>query len=325
MKKVLSIILVLCLSFAIGIGAVSAVAEEKTDYKIGIFLKDSTTAFWRYVVQGATEKADELGVTLVEYAPASYTDSAGQISMIEDAIQSGINAICIASIDSTATAPVLEAAEKAGIVVIVFNTKVPLFEATGLQRTFIGADNATASHLVANAAMADLNYQANVVILDGTPGTQMSADRCDPVLALADEHEGVKIIAREPCYANRETGMTVMENILQTYDDIDIVWGLNDPTALGALQAIEAAGRENILVVGIDGLPEAVAAIMNGRMAYTFDQAPFNMGALTVEAAVKALNGEKLEPVVFTGGDLIGINNAKDHLLKYYPTEGWVN
>ena len=121
------------------------VAKADKAYRIGVFFKDSTSMFWRYVGQGCQTKAEELGVEFVEYSPASYTDAAGQINMLEDAIASGIDAIAIAAIDSTAVVDTLVKAEDAGIPVIVFNTLIPDFEATGKQRIFIGMDNAAAS------------------------------------------------------------------------------------------------------------------------------------------------------------------------------------
>lgn len=120
-------------------------AASGSSYKIGVFTKDSTTAFWRYVVQGAVAKGEELGVEVVEYAPASYTDSAGQLSMVEDSISAGVDAICIAACDSTAIVPALEKATAAGIPVVVFNTLVPDFKDN---ITFVGVDNYDASYRV---------------------------------------------------------------------------------------------------------------------------------------------------------------------------------
>lgn len=316
MKKTISLFLVLILAFAVTAGALAA--EEP--YRIGIVLKDSTTMFWRYIVSGATTKAEELGVELVEYSPSSYTDSAGQLNMIEDAIESNISAICVAAIDSTAIVEVLQKAEDRGIPVIVFNTLIPDFAASGYQRTFVGIDNYEASYAVTDLILSEHDYDCNLVILEGTPATQMNFDRTDPIYAIAEEHPGVNIVAVQPCYANREEAMKVMENVLQSNPDIDVVWALNDPTALGAMQAIEAANRQGIDIVSIDGTPEAVAAIVNGRsIKYTADQAPFDMGALAIQAAYDALTGKTLEERISCGGTLIGPDNAKQHLETYYP------
>lgn len=307
-----------------GQNVVSAAPEASDSgnetYRIGVFFKDSTSAFWRYVAQGCEEKAKELGVEWVEYSPSNYTDSAGQMSMLEDAIAAGIDAICVASIDSTAIVDTLVKAEEAGIPVIVFNTLVPDFEATGMQRCFVGIDNVEASETVMELILSEHDYKANVVILEGTPATQMNADRAGTATSVCDLYEGVSIVASQPCYATRETAMTTMENILQSTTDIDVVWALNDPTALGALQAIEGAGLSGIDIVAIDGTPEAIAAIINERgIKYTVDQAPFDMGAFTVQAAYDILTGKDVDPVIRCGGTVIGPDNAVQHMETYYP------
>ena len=315
MKKVVSLVLCLILGLVLVSGAV---AEDS--YRIGVFFKDSSSMFWRYVGQGCQSKADELGVEFVEYSPASYTDAAGQISMMEDAIASGIDAICVAAIDSTAIVDTLIKAEDAGIPVIVFNTLIPDFEATGRQRAFIGIDNVKASEEVMEKILADHDYEAKVVILEGTPATQMNADRAGTATAVCDKYEGVEIVASQPCNANREQAMTVMENILQSTQDIDIVWALNDPTALGAQQAIEAAGLSGIDIVAIDGTPDGIASIINERgMKYTMDQGPFDMGAFTVQAAYDILTGKDVDAIIRCGGTCIGPDNAVEHMETFYP------
>ncbi len=337
MKKSISLLLALCMAFTLtacagtpgeskapvsdpSVPPAQSDTPEGKSYRIGVFFKDSSSMFWRYVGQGCSDKAKELGVEFVEYSPASYTDSAGQMSMLEDAIASGIDAICVAAIDSTAIVDTLLKAEEKGIPVIVFNTLIPGFEESGKQRCFIGIDNVKASEDVMEQILADHDYKANVVILEGTPATQMNADRAGTDTDVCKKYEGVNIVASQPCYANRETAMTTMENILQSTQDIDIVWALNDPTALGAQQAIEAAGLSDIDIVAIDGTPDAIASIIKGRsIRYTMDQAPFDMGAFTVQAAYDILEGKSVDPIIRCGGTAIGPDNAQTHMDTYYP------
>ena len=290
--------------------------QQQESYTVGIFIKDSTTAFWRYVADAAKAAGEELGAEVIEYAPASYTDSAGQLSQVEDAIQAGVDAICIAAIDSTAIAPALQEAHEAGIAVLTFNTLVPDFEN---EISFVGVDNYEVSRIITQQLMEDHNYEGNLIVLEGDPATFNNQERTRPVYELAEEHEGITILTTQPTYANREQGMTVMENLLQTYDDIDMVWNINDVSALGAIQAIEGAGAEGIDVIGIDGTPEACVAVLQGRMKYTVDQSPKEQGALAIQTAVAYLNGETVEENIPTGGTLIGIDNAETFLQEIYP------
>lgn len=112
--------------------------------------------------------------------------------------------------------------------------------------------------------------------------------------------------------------MAVMENILQSTEDIDVVWAISDVAALGAAQAIEAAGQD-IPVISIDGTPEGAAACLDGRIYYTYDQSPKDQGAIAVRCAVAALNGEELDEFYPTGGTIVSAENAEEFLATYYP------
>lgn len=293
----------------------SETTVENARYTIGVFTKDGTTAFWRYCAEGAKEEGTRLGVEVREYAPQSYTDSAGQVSMIEDAIQSGVDAICVAAVDSTAILPALEKAHNAGIVVILFNTKVSDFEHS---KTFVGVDNVEASRAVVQKYLEDVNYDADIVVIEGDPSGQQNIDRTQALYEFAEMYENVNLVAIQPGYANRERSMNVMENIIQSGISFDVVWAINDVAGIGAAQAISAAGL-SIPVICIDGTPEGAVACLDGRITYTFDQSPKEQGAFAVRAAVDVLDGKSVDEFIPTGGIIVSKDNAEDFLKTYYP------
>lgn len=316
MKKLFVCLLVVLasVSFAFA-GGSSESTVENARYTIGVFTKDGTTAFWRYCVEGAKAEGERLGVEVREYAPQSYTDSAGQVSMIEDAIQSGVDAICVAACDSTAILPALERARDAGIVVVLFNTKVPDFDGAA---TFVGVDNIEASRAVVARYLEDVNYDCDMVVIEGDPSGQQNIDRTQCLYEFEEMYENFNLVAIQPGYANRERSMNVMENILQSGIEFDAVWAINDVSGIGAAQAIEAAGRD-IPVICIDGTPEGAVACLDGRLKYTIDQSPIEQGALSVRYAVAALDGEELEDFYPTGGTIVSKDNAEEFLETYYP------
>ena len=314
MKKLL-VVSVLILSLACSLFANGTKETSDGKYTIGVFTKDGTTAFWRYCVQGAKDEGKKLGVTIKEYAPASYTDSAGQVSMIEDALQSGVDAICVAACDSTAILPALEKAKSQGVVVVLFNTRVPSF--TGAA-TFVGVDNVEASRAVVQKYLEDVNYKANMAVVEGDPSGQQNIDRTQCLYEFEAQYDTFKLAAIQPGYANREKSMNVMENMLQSGINFDVVWAINDVSGIGAAQAISASGR-NIPVICIDGTPEGAVACLDGRIKYTIDQSPLEQGGIAVRCAVAALNGEKLEEFYPTGGTIVSKDNAKEFLNTYYP------
>jgi ABC-type sugar transport system substrate-binding protein len=318
-KKIFLVTMVLTMTagmiFAGGQGQGQQQTSGGSRYTIGVFTKDGTIAFWRYCMQGAVEEGKKLGVTVREYAPQSYTDVQGQISMVEDAIQSGVNAICIAAVDSTAILPALNKASQQGIAVIIFNTRVPDFKD---QKTFIGVDNVEASRAVVKKYLEDVNYKANIAVIEGDPAGQQNKDRTKCLYEFSEQYPDVKLVAVQPGYANRERSMTVMENLLQTNANIDVVWAISDVAALGAAQAIQASGRK-IPVITIDGTPEGSAATLDDRIKYTFDQSPLEQGAFAVRAAVDQLDGKTLQPFYPTGGTIVSKEIAPDFLKTNYP------
>ncbi len=162
-------------------------------------------------MEGAQDRAAELGVEVVEYAPASYTDSAGQLSMVEDSISAGIDAICIAACDSTAIVPALEKASSAGIPVVIFNTSVPDFEDN---ITFVGVDNYDASYRVTEELIKAHDGKGKLVLIEGDPAGYQNIERTRAVTDLLEQYPEVELVTRQPGYANRESSMNAMENVL---------------------------------------------------------------------------------------------------------------
>jgi len=141
-----------------------------------------------------------------------------------------------------------------------------------------------------------LNEEGKVVELEGIPGTSAARDRGKGFNQAMDKYEGMEVIARQPAGFDRAEGMTVMENILQGNPEIDAVFAHNDNMALGAMEAIAAAGRsDEIMIVGFDAIDDAVAAVNAGDLAATIAQKPALMGEMAVETAVKVANGEEVD------------------------------
>lgn len=305
MKKALALLLGLVLLA----GAVDA--GEK--YKIGLFVKDSTTPFWRYVETGARDVADQLGCEVIVYAPLQTQNLEEQVRQVEDAVQKGIDAICIAPIDSEGIIPAIEKANAAGIPVITTNSK----SAGGKIETFVGVDNYEAAKTLAAYMMDKLGAKGNVVIIEGNPAGQTSQDRVRGFTEIIEKHSGVNLLVSQPAMFQRAEAMNVMENIIQSNDEIDAVLALNDEMALGSIQAIRDAGVEGVMVTGFDGAKEGLEAIQSGILFASMNQAPFDQGGVAVRAAVDVLNGKKVDEWIKVGGEVCDSSNAAE-LLKNF-------
>jgi ABC-type sugar transport system substrate-binding protein len=262
--------------------------------------------FWAEVERGAKETAAKQGVNLVVLAPPAETDVATQIGQIEDQITKKVNAILVAPTDVAGLNPTFDKAKAAGIPVLYVDTKGQWADAL----TFIGTDNKNGGKLAGEYICKQLNGQGSAALITGVMSQQTHIDRiggAKDALAAC----GVQVVAEQPANSDRALGQTVMENILTANPDVKAVFASNDLMALGAMEAIKAAGKKGIIVVGFDANPDAVASIKAGEMSASVAQSPYNMGALGVENALKAVRGEKIEPVIDTGTELITKDNAK--------------
>jgi len=295
--------------------APEAPAEETL--KVGIFVKDNTNPFWRYVVKGAMQAGKDLGVEVIEYTPAEASNVEQQVSLVQDAIQAKLDGIAIVAVDSNALLDSCKQAKDAGITVVPFNSRMDDLGAA----TFVGIDNYTGMKALMEELVKKLDGKGKVVVLEGVLAGYANQERMRAVNEVLAANPGIEVVADQAADAQREKAITVMENILQANPEIDAVIGHNDNTALGAYQAILDAGREDeMIITGFDAQEELLRYLAAGdeRVAMSVDQSPYMQGYSSVEAVVKLLKGETVEEWVPTGGSLVTAANAQEILDKFY-------
>lgn len=211
-----------------------------------------------------------------------------QASDVEDLIQQGVDLILINPIDSEAVVATVEAANAADIPVITVDRS----SEGGDVVAHIASDNIAGGELAGEYLLGLVGEGAQVVELEGIAGSSAARDRGEGFNNIANGK--LEVVAKQTANFNRAEGLTVMENILQGNPDVKAVFAHNDEMALGALEAIEAAGKD-ILVVGFDATGDAVKSVEDGKLAGTIAQKPDLIGQKAVEAAMKSLKGEKVE------------------------------
>jgi ribose transport system substrate-binding protein len=209
-----------------------------------------------------------------------------QLNDIEDLIQQKVDLIIVNPTDSDAIVAAVEEANKAGIPVIT----VDRGSNGGKVVAHIASDNVLGGAMAAKFIAEKLNGKGKVVELVGIPGTSAARDRGKGFETELQKYPGLELVAKQTANFNRAEGLTVMENLLEAYPDIDAVFAQNDEMALGAIEAIKAAGKlGKIIVVGFDAIPDAIEAVKKGEMAATIAQQPFLMGQLAVQKAYEYL------------------------------------
>ena len=169
----------------------------------------------------------------------------------------------------------------------------------------IASDNVAGGKLAAEFLLEKLGGKGNLVELEGVPGTSAARERGQGFHSVVDGKDGVKLVARQPADFDRAKGLSVTENILQGNKDVQGVFAHNDEMALGAQKAVEAAGLKNVVVVGFDATPDAVAAVKAGSLAATVQQKPDLIGQYGVQTAKKLIDGQTVDKSIPVPLDLV--------------------
>jgi ribose transport system substrate-binding protein len=273
-------------------------------YKFAWIMPDMFNPFWVYMRQGAEKAAQELKkegiqVDIQQMAPIQTFNVEEQVAIFENAIQMKVDGIGICVIDQNAVIDQVNKAEAAGIPVAALSTDIP----NSNRSVFAGQDNKVVAQKAAQMAIDKNGGKGNYIILSGIAGNYISEERDAGYLA-AIQASGAALLDKQPANFNRKDGMAVMENMLQKYGpgEIQGVFTVNDEAALGAMQAIQAAGRgDEITIVGIDGNEDAANAIKAGTMYTTAADDPWMKGYEAVYQLVyKLQNDSKFEvmPVI---------------------------
>lgn len=276
--------------------------DTTTKPRVALVLKTLNSPFFNDMQRGAQGAADKLGVDLVVQAADREIDVERQMQIIENLIQSGVKAMALTPSGSKEVVPAVVKANRANIPVVIVDTRLDASAATEAGAnavSFIGSDNYDGGRIAAKFVVDATGGKANVAVLEGIPGHETGDSRLRGFKEGIAATPGVTIVASQPANWERDQGFNVFQNMLQAHPDVDTVFACNDMMALGAVEAIRAAGKTGkIRVVGFDAVEDARKAINDGTMAASVAQFPDEMGRVAVENAVKALRGEPVPPDV---------------------------
>lgn len=260
--------------------------KEPVDLKVGVSLSTLNNPFFVSIKEGVTTLADENKTkTIISDA---QNDASKQSNDIDDLIQQKVDVILINPVDSSAIQPAVEAANEANIPVIALDRSSD----GGKVLTLVASDNVKGGEMAANFIVEEVGQGAKVVQLEGTPGASATRERGAGFESIAKKD--LTIVQSQSADFDRAKGLTVMENILQSKADIKAVFAQNDEMALGAVEALKAAGKKDIVVVGFDGNEDGIKAVKAGTMSATVAQQPIEMGKLALQAAYDHFAGKEV-------------------------------
>jgi ribose transport system substrate-binding protein len=261
--------------------------------QVGVTLLTEAHVFYQDLKRGMQQAADSLGVDL--HVVAGEWDLARQTAQVDNFITQRMDAIVIAPVNSSGIASAVTTANRADI---------PVFTADiaadgGTIVSHVASDNRQGGRLLGEYVARRLDGGGNVVILD-QPTVASVRDRVAGFREALGHFPNIRIVAAPAVERGlRDEAKQKMDNVLSTGQHINAVFGTNDDCALGALASIEAAGRNDMIVVGYDATPEARAAIARGSaLAADAVQDPVRIGRLTIEAVAAKLRGDSVPAVI---------------------------
>jgi ribose transport system substrate-binding protein len=301
---------------AVAIGGCARKGDDR--FVVGFSQMESDNPWRLAQTKSLRDEAQKRGVELVVTDAQGQT--AKQVSDVEDLIARRVSVILLAPREYEGLAPALQAAKAANIPVILVDR-----EAAGTAGedyvTFLGSNFVEQGKRAAEWLAKETNGQAKIVELSGTPGSSVAADRAKGFKDEIAKHPGMQIIASQTGNFSRATAQGVMQNIAQARGkEITAVYAHNDEMALGAVQALKAAGLKpgtDVKVVSIDGQRAALEAIEQGDLGATVESNP-RFGPLAFETIEKVRKGETVAPKILITDRFFDKSNAAQFKAEAY-------
>ncbi|GAA1760170.1 MULTISPECIES: ABC transporter substrate-binding protein [Streptomonospora] len=277
---------------------------------IGLMVQDLSNPFFTAMQSGVEDAAKEMGAEVV--TEDGRQDLGAQNEQIDAFIQQQIDVLLINPVDSEGIGPAVQRAVDAGITVVAVDVTAKNAEA------FITSDNVQAGRLACEHLFESIGGEGRILIIDGTPISSVQ-DRVKGCEQVMEDYPDIEVAGHQHGDNNREEALTVATDMLTANSDVDGIFAINDPTALGANLAAEQTGVEDLAIVGVDGSPAAEKELADPESMFeaTAAQDPKQLGVTGLEMATKLYKGEQVENTEqLVETELITADNLDEY-------EGW--
>ncbi|MDQ2693778.1 MAG: ABC transporter substrate-binding protein [Pseudomonadota bacterium] len=291
-----------------------ALAQDKELKSVGVTLGNLGNPFFVTMAKGAEQKAKEIGGDGVKVTVVSADYDLGkQVNQIDDFISAGVDVILLNAAHPEGIFPAVQRAKEAGIPVVGVDVAAEGADAV------IQSNNVQAGELACQFIADKLGGKGNVVIINGPPVSAV-VDRVNGCKAALEKHPDIKILSdSQDAKGSREGGLEVMTNLLTAFPDINAVFAINDPSAVGADLAAKQAQRTDLFITSVDGAPDAVNALKDesSLLLATAAQDPLQMATKGVETGYEIMKGNPpAEQTILIPVELI----TRDNVDSY---KGW--
>ncbi len=300
--------------------SVEEIAAVKADqpYKLLAVVKTLSNEYWQTMERGYQDAAAEKGVTIDVLSVPTEQDTEQQLNQLQTALAQGYDAIMVSPITPANLIPALVAANQAGIPIINVDERVDpaAAEAAGAKLTsVIASDNRDAGARAAQYMIDNIPDGGKVAIIEGKAGNQSGLDRKEGFQEAIEAAGNFEIVASQPADWDQQRALDAATNILQANPDLVGFYAANDTMALGVVEAARAAGKlDQVVIIGTDAIPAALAAVQAGDMEGTVAQFPAEEARIATSLAILALQGNPVEGFIPSPIELITKDNVAEML-----------
>lgn len=311
MKKTLRSVILLVLALSMLLALTACSTSQKSDkVKIGVTLMDFSTEFGIGLKDYMTAKADAMGDVELTVVDAGG-DAAKQLQQVETFISQKVDAIIMQPQEQEACSPAIDKAKAAGIPIINCNS-LTITEPDA----YVGSNDSESAEIAMTYIAEQLGGKGNVLMMHGHPGQTAEVKRTEGAMDILAQNPDMTLLDEQTADWDRAEAMTLMENWIQAYgDQINAVFCQNDEMALGALNALVQAGKkDNVFVVGVDAIDDALQSVKDGKMDATVYQDCKGQAEGAIEAAYKLAKGESVEKEILIPFILVTTENVDEYL-----------
>jgi ABC-type sugar transport system substrate-binding protein len=301
--------------FAIAFAASAIIMTSAMAQKVGVSMAYFDDLFLTTLREAMTAQAKETGVKL------QFEDAQGdigkQLSQIQNFIAQKVDAMVVNPVDSSATPKMTKLATDAGIPLVYVNRE-PYEKDLPDKVVYVGSDEHVSGKLEGEAIAKLLNNKGNVAIMMGELSTQAAVLRTEGVEKVIAQHPEMKVVQKQTANWRRNEAIDLMNNWLVAGTKIDAVAANNDEMAIGAIIAVQQAGKDpkKIFIGGVDATRDALGEMEKGNLAVTVFQDAKGQGKAVVDSAIKLIKGEKVDSHVYVPFVLVTQDNYKEFLNK---------
>lgn len=327
MKRLLSLVLVATLALSLAACTAPTQGNDGKDpaptgsgekeLTFGLVVMSTNSDYWLTLKDGAQKAVDAVGGKLVFTGPADNNDIQGQVSLVENLINSKVDAILLTPLDSDALSAPVEKAMDAGIPVIIIDSPVT----TDKYTSFIATDNVAGGKMAMEKLVEAIGGSGEIVVVNALAGIPSNDKRGQGAEEHAATVDGIKVLPQQHCLDQAEA-MTATENVIIGNPELKGIFATFNRGALGVAQAVINKGKSgDIKIVAFDADADEIKLLEDGTISALVVQQPYEMGKMGIEYAIKAINGEDVPKTVAPDVVVATKDNMNDETIHkvLYP------